>query len=166
MIIPLLQELQDKISDFVGNLNIDYNKTFYLNTRFRINTKDLSLNRFEGNLNYSGNYLDLRVNYLKFSERFSNIGKQEEFNGNFGFKPFKNWSLHYGVLYDVDHSLLRKQEIKLVYTNQCTQIEFVYSHDETGLFVRDQNNQLRNIGGSDSFAIRFTLATLGGYHSK
>jgi LPS-assembly protein len=76
----------------------------------------------------------------------------EEVSGGLRWRFHENWSTSYRAFYDIDNTEFRRQDIGLIFDDDCTRIEVVYTRDNIDNGV---------IGNNDGVAIRIALATLG-----
>ncbi len=153
--------LSEKQSDYVVSTEVQFNKAFSAYARARFNHTSLEVNRFELGTQFQISKVQLGLRYSKFGQSYSRIGPQEEAQGNITLKLTDNWSVGYGNLYDFDVGTSRNHTFKLAYTDECTEIQFLYVRDGTSYQIKD-GGVTRTIGPSESFKVRFVLFTLGG----
>ena len=77
-----------------------------------------------------------------------------EITGALRVKLIDNWSTKYTISRDIDKDLSRRQNLSLIYDDDCTRIEFIYTKEE---------NDLGLVRNSDGFGIRVSLLTLGAF---
>jgi len=78
----------------------------------------------------------------------------EEISGAVTLKLAKNWSTRYSTYYDIDADVARRQELGLIFDDQCTRIE---------LFYNKARNDIGVVGDNEGFGIRLSLLTLGNF---
>lgn len=150
--------LGTKTSDVVGQLEINLGKRFSSSTRVRYNTTNSAFRRLDTSFNYSGERISATTRYYRLDSQTAlslpTDIPSEEVSGSLTVKLIDNWSTRYTLFRDLDKQVTRRQNLSLIYNDNCTRIEFVYSKQE---------NDLGLVRRSDSFGIRISLLTLGDF---
>ena len=146
--------LGDTRSDYVGRLRLAPNKYVELTHRFRIDKDNLAFNRNEVIGRFGPDNYWARISYLQLAEQLSDTGqeKREEIEGQAHLKIFGNWSIEGETRRDLANSKMITSGLALIFSNECTQIEFAYKRR----FTRD-----REIEPSSTFNIKLRLKTFG-----
>ena len=145
-------------SDIIAESNIKLGRTFNAATRLRYDDDGNELRRIDTNLNYIGERLKLRARYYKINNPFVALQRNlveappEEISGLISYDVSKNWGVRYTAFRDIDAALTRREELALVFDDDCTYLELFY----------ERRRSLSTLTGDDSgFGIRIALLTLG-----
>ena len=146
-------------SDIVADVNVQLGSTLRGRTRIRYDDGSNTLRRIDSEAFLSLDDFQASLRYFRgeaatVDQLLNPDAPREEVSGGLRWQFKENWATSYRAFYDVDDNLLRRQDIGLTYSDDCTRIEIVYSEDKS------ENGR---IGGSrgGGFAIRVSLATLG-----
>ena len=123
----------------------------------RFDDDDGEFRTIDTSLRYTGDRIKTNWRYYKINTASpSNFGTlsvpAEEISGDITVKLAKNWSTRYSTYYDIDADTARRQELGLIYDDQCTRIE---------LFYNQTRNDIGVVGDNEGFGIRLSLLTLG-----
>lgn len=146
-------------SDIVGEAELSLNNKLTMNTRVRFNDDEGEFRRIDTSLRYTGERFQTNWRYYKINNK-SAINSAlltvpaEEISGGVTVKLAKNWSTRYSTYYDIDANVARRQELGLIFDDQCTRIE---------LFYNKSRNDIGVVGDSEGFGIRLSLLTLGDF---
>ena len=158
--------LQNDSSDLVGQFEVNLGRRFSSKTRVRYDDNDSAFRRLDTSLDYRGDRFQTNLRYYKIDSAstapaainldpdFNPLAPTEELSGYISAGLFDNWSTKYQFSRDVDLDITRRQDLSLIYNDDCTRIEFIYSKEDNGLGL---------IGNSSSFGIRVSLLTLGDF---
>jgi len=81
----------------------------------------------------------------------------EEVSGNVRLKLTDKWSVRYAANRDLDRDITRRQELGLMFQDDCTLVEFVYNRNNFDSdIIRDNSG----------FGIRVSLLTLGDFEPE
>ncbi len=146
-------------SDIVGEAELSYKSKLNLNTRVRFDDDDGEFRRIDTSVRYTGERIKTRWRYYKINnpvEPDSNLLRvpAEEISGDISFKLTKNWSTRYSAYYDIDADVARRQEVGLIFDDQCTRIELFYNRSRNNIGV---------VGDNEGFGVRLSLLTLGSF---
>ncbi|MCF6274651.1 MAG: LPS assembly protein LptD [Robiginitomaculum sp.] len=145
-------------SDVVGQLEVNLGKRFSTSTRIRYNTANDAFRRLDTSFRYRGNRIGANARYYRLDSQTAlslpTDIPSEEISGSLSVKLIDNWSTKYTMFRDLDKEITRRQNLSLVYDDNCTRIEFIYTKQE---------NDLGLVRRSDGFGIRVSLLTLGDF---
>jgi LPS-assembly protein len=150
--------LEGDKSDIVGEAEYAFSNKFSLKSRVRFDDDDGEFRTIDTSLRYTGdriktNWRYYRINTASPSNSSATLTvPAEEISGNITVKLAKNWSTRYSTYYDIDADTARRQELGLIYDDQCTRIE---------LFYNQTRNNIGVVGDNEGFGIRLSLLTLG-----
>lgn len=144
-------------SDIVGEAELALGSKFSVKSRVRFDDDDGEFRTIDTSLRYSGERVNTNWRYYKINNQSQPELNQlsipaEEISGGLTVKLAKNWSTRYSVYYDIDQDVARRQELGLIYDDQCTRIE---------LFYNNTRNDIGVVGESEGFGLRLSLLTLG-----
>lgn len=147
--VPERTGLQTALSDYIAAFEATPVKGITVFTRMRMDSATFALNRLEAGANFSSNRLSGYVSYLQ--EAQSPLGgKINSVDVHGEAYLTRHWGITgYGI---IDSGSWRRQDIGIIYRDDCIRLELLYRHDET------QNGTL---GPSTSVVLRLRLATLG-----
>lgn len=145
-------------SDVVGQFELNLGKQFSTSTRVRYNTANDAFRRLDTNFRYVGNRIGASARYYRLDSQTAlslpTDVPSEEISGAVSLKLIDNWSTKYSLFRDLDKEITRRQNLSLIYRDDCTRIEFIYTKEE---------NDLGLVKKSDGFGIRISLLTLGDF---
>lgn len=139
-------------SDYVGALSADLGRTFGADLRFRIDDETLDAVRFDAGLRAAIWRVNANLRYFDVKEGLRGTDPSQELTMNVGYRMSDRFRLSYAIRRDLDSDINLSQEAHLIYQDDCTFVEFVYSRNET--FDRA-------LGPTEGFQIRIGLSTLG-----
>ncbi len=143
-------------SDYVGQLTADLGRHFGGDLRFRLNDETLDAVRFDAGLRAELWRLKANVRYFNVQEGLRGTDPSEEANVSVGYQITDHVRIGYGLRRDLDSAINLSQEMSLIYQDDCTFVELVYTRNET--FDR-------LLGPTEGFQIRIGLSTLGMFGS-
>lgn len=144
-------------SDLVGMFELDLDGRFILSSRVRYDDTTDKFRRIDTGLSYYGDRFSTSLRYYKIdAATLAQISDPtvpaEEISGSATLKLTDSWSTRYTATHDIGADLTRRQELALIYRDDCTVVEFIY--DESNF----DSDVLRDSRG---FGIRFSLLSLG-----
>ena len=149
--------LSGSSSDVVGSVEARFGTAVRTRTRLRYDDGDNVLRRIDSELFVNVENLQMNARYFRSEgatpeQAFNPTAPTEEVSGSVLWKFADEWSTSYGAVFDMDESVLRRQDVGLIFNDDCTRVELLYTRD----------NVLNGVVGNQSgFAIRVSLATLG-----
>lgn len=146
-------------SDIVGEAELELNRKLTLRTRVRFDDDDSEFRRIDSTLRYQGkrfqtNWRYYRINNQDDPDAALLTVPAEEVSGAVTVKLNDNWSTRFSTHYDIDADISRRQEVGLIYDDECTRVE---------LFYNRRQNTTGIAGESEGFGIRLSLLTLGSF---
>ena len=154
--------LQENKSDLVGQFELNLGRHFSTTTRVRYDEDNNAFRRLDTSFTYRDQRFQANVRYYRVDsaivappvgiDEFNS--PTEEVSGKISLNLYDNWSTSYQINHDLDRDVTRRQALALIYDDDCTRIEFIYSKRDNGLGI---------IGQSDGFGIRISLLTLGDF---
>jgi LPS-assembly protein len=120
--------------------------------RFRLDDENYSLTRLDASVRATVGALSGHVRYFNIDETLRPGDPSEEVRGDVTWKVTDNWSVGVGLQRDLDSDISLSQNLRLLYQDDCTFVEFSYARSET---------QDRRLGPNEGFQIRLGLSTLG-----
>lgn len=146
-------------SDIIGEAELSLGTKFDVNTRLRFDEDDGEFRRIDTSVRYSGERVSTDWRYYRINNQAATdnallVTPAEEISGSVTLKLAKNWSTRYSAYYDIDADVARRQELGLIFDDQCTRIE---------LFYNQTRNNIGVVGDSDGFGVRLSLLTLGSF---
>ncbi|MBL4870408.1 MAG: LPS-assembly protein LptD [Robiginitomaculum sp.] len=152
--------LQSDTSDLVGQVEVNIGPNFSTTTRLRYDDNANILRRIDTGLSYTFDRLNTNVRYFKLNpltpvtpagpDEFNS--PLEEISGQATVRLFDNWSTRYELHRDLSNDLTRRQALSLIFDDDCTRIELIYSKSNNGLGLIRQ---------SDGLSLRISLLSLG-----
>jgi len=85
------------------------------------------------------------------------LAPPEAVSGNVRLKLNDKWSVRYSANRDLDRKITRRQELGLMFQDDCTLVEFVYNRS---------NFDSEVIRDNQGFGIRVSLLTLGDFEPE
>lgn len=146
-------------SDLVGQFDMNLGSKFTTTTRLRYDDSNDVLRRIDSRLRYQDKRFGANVRYFKLNSANAQTptltsAPNEELSGTVSYKMFDNWTTKYSINRDLDQDLTRRQALSLVFDDDCTRLEFMYTQRDNGLGL---------VGQSSGFGIRVSLLTLGDF---
>ena len=146
-------------SDIVGEGELSLNNKIKINTRVRFDEAEGVFRNIDTSLRYTGERIKTDWRYYKINNRAATnsallSAPAEEISGRVTLKLAKNWSTRYSTHYDIDADVARRQELGLIFDDQCTRIELFYNRSRNNIGV---------VGDNEGFGIRLSLLTLGSF---
>ena len=149
-------------SDIVGMFELDINNSFSWTTRLRYDDDNDAFRRIDTGFNYRTERLSTSWRYYRLdtATRLLNpdpLAPPEEVSGNVRVKLTDKWSVRYQANRDLDRDITRRQELGLMFQDDCTLVEFVYNRSNFDSDV---------IRDNQGFGIRVSLLTLGDFEPE
>jgi len=145
-------------SDVVGQLEVNLGKKFSTSTRVRYNPDNAAFRRLDTSFSYRGTRISTNARYYRLDSQTAlslpTDIPSEEVSGSVTVKLIDNWSTKYSLFRDLDKQVTTRQNLSLVYNDDCTRIELIYTKEE---------NDLGLVKKSNGFGIRISLLTLGDF---
>ena len=141
---------------------LDINGKFLASSRVRYDDSTNKFRRIDTELGYYGKRLNTKVRYYKIdattlSQITDPTVPAEEISGSATLKLTDNWSTRYTATHDLSSDVTRRQELALIFKDDCTMVEFIYNENNF------DSDVLRDSSG---FGIRFSLLTLGSFEPE
>ena len=156
-------------SDLVGLFELDINDKFSWTTRLRYDDDSDKFRRIDTGFSYRSERLSTGWRYYRIDSATNDvdpdanlldidtIAPPEEVSGNVRLKLTDKWSVRYQANRDLDRKVTRRQELGLMFQDDCTLVEFVYNKSNFDSDV---------IRDSSGFGIRVSLLTLGDFEPE
>ncbi len=156
-------------SDLVGLFELDINNRFSWNTRLRYDDDTNKFRRIDTGFTFRSERLSTGWRYYRIDSETNDpdpdanlldidaIAPPEEVSGNVRLKLSDKWSLRYQANRDLDRKITRRQELGLMYQDDCTLVEFIYNRNNFDSDVIRDNS---------GFGIRVSLLTLGDFEPE
>jgi LPS-assembly protein len=146
--------LNEKLSDFVGSTNFNYNDKFNFDYKFALdqNYKDLNYNDFNTTINF--NSVDLNFNYLKEAKHY---GQTEFFETNVSYLVDTNEKLSIKGKRNLISNSAEYYDLSYEYFNDCLRAGLVYRRE----FYNDSE-----VEPEDSLMFKITLIPFGNLSSQ
>ena len=151
-------------SDWVGSLNADFGAPLSLETRFRLDPKDLSVNRVDASLTTDWWRLQGQLRYYRISSDITANGLDDEGVAITGQVQLTDEVFFvYGRQRDISGRFIGSERqsgrdlrhvFGLAYEDDCSRFEITFERSE----AID-----RTLGANDSLKFRFSLKTLGDF---
>ncbi|GGD04883.1 LPS-assembly protein LptD [Aquisalinus flavus] len=118
-------------SDIVGTVNVGWNNSLYFNNSFRLDKDDGTVRRAETQLYGVYGRLKGSASYLKTQQPdLTGVSQVEEFvNASVQYNITREWAVAAGAIRDVTAGENTKEEISLIYQDECTRIILGYRND-------------------------------------
>lgn len=149
--------LEGDSSDLVGQFELSLNRKFRIDTRVRYDDDNDVFRRIDTGFRYRGKRLSTNWRYYRLQNRNSLnadllSAPAEEISGGVTLKLTENWSTRYRAYRDIDADVTRRQNLSLIYDDQCTRVEFIYNKSRNNIGI---------VGDNEGFGVRVSLLTLG-----
>ena len=146
-------------SDIIGEAELSLNNKIKVMSRVRFDDDESEFRRIDTSLRYTGDRIKTNWRYYKINNQSATDSAlltvpAEEISGAVTLKLFNNWSTRYSTYYDIDADVARRQELGLIFDDQCTRIELFYNRTRNNIGV---------VGEREGFGIRLSLLTLGSF---
>jgi len=167
--------LSESKSDVVGLFELDINDKFNWTTRLRYDDDTDKFRRIDTGFNFRSERLSTGWRYYRIDSAtndpdplnpqvidtslldFDPFAPPEEISGNVRLKLTDKWSVRYQANRDLDRDVTRRQELGLIFQDDCTLVEFVYNRNNFDSDVIRDNS---------GFGIRVSLLTLGDFEPE
>jgi LPS-assembly protein len=149
--LPARTGLQRTASDWIVAAAVRPLDGVSLFTRARLDGDSLDVHRIEAGADVETSRAWGYVRYLRDDQDISGVPRQDlDFSGK--LLVVGNWGVTFGGIRDIENNVWRRQELGILYKDDCLDAAVVWVHEETFN---------RTLGPSDSVVLRLTLATLG-----
>jgi LPS-assembly protein len=179
--IPQYTGLETPLSDYIIEAEITPLNNIHLFSRWRLDTNTFAINRLEAGASFATSRFTGYISYL-FEAQSPSGQPPALISQPYNFTPqpiclnapppnstlpacsvnsldfrgeiwaTRHWGLALYGIHDFDAGVWRREDVGIVYRDDCIRVELLYRHDETF------NGTL---GPSTSVVIRLTLATMG-----
>ena len=167
--------LSESKSDVVGLFELDINNKFSWTTRLRYDDDTDKFRRIDTGFNYRNKLFSTSWRYYRIDSAtndqdelapqnpatalldFDPLAPPEEISGNVRLKLTDKWSVRYQANRDLDRKITRRQELGLMFQDDCTLVEFIYNRSNF------DSDVIRDTSG---FGIRLSLLTLGDFEPE
>ena len=154
--------LGENKSDIIGMFELDINDRFSWTTRLRYDDDDNAFRRVDTGFNYRNQRFRTTWRYYRIDsatglQTLDPSAPTEELSGSVRLKLNDKWSVRYRANRDIDRDITRRQEVGLMFQDDCTLVEFIYNKNNF------DNDVIRNNSG---FGIRVSLLTLGDFEPE
>jgi len=144
--------LEGRSSDWVGAANVDFGRSLGAELRARFDEESLEIQRIDADVRGAIWRLNAHARYYKIDDARSAGDPREELSGELGVDLARGWRMAAGVRRDLDADRTIRQDIRAIYTDDCTFLEIAYTRTET--FDR-------SLGPDEGVQVRFGLRSLG-----
>lgn len=149
--------LAGNTSDIIGLFELELGPNFSTTTRVRFDDDDGKFRRIDTGFRYRHPRFstDLRYYRLDSETRLLQedpLAPAEEVSGGLTVKLFDDWSARYRATYDIGRDVARRQNLSLIFDDDCTRFEMFYFQNRNNLGV---------IGNNRGLGVRLSLLTLG-----
>ena len=148
--MPSESSLDEKVSDLVGEANLNFNNKFNLNYNFAVdqNYKELNYNDLGARMNFGA--LDIDFNYL---QEKNHIGNKDYFKTKFAYNNNDNAMLSFETKRNLITNSSEFYNLSYEYINDCLRAGLVYRRE----FYNDSELEAEN-----SLFFKITLTPFGG----
>ena len=148
--MPSESSLDEKVSDLVGETNLDITKRFNLNYNFAVdqNYKELNYNDLGAKMNFGA--LDIDFNYL---QEKNHIGNKDYFKTKFSYNDGDKAMLSFETKRNLITNSSEFYNLSYEYINDCLRAGLVYRRE----FYSDSELEAEN-----SLFFKITLTPFGG----
>ena len=148
--MPSESSLDEKLSDLVGEANLNFNNKFNLNYNFAVdqNYKELNYNDLGARMNFGA--LNIDFNYL---QEKNHIGNKDYFKTKFAYNNNDNAMLSFETKRNLITNSSEFYNLSYEYINDCLRAGLVYRRE----FYNDSELEAEN-----SLFFKITLTPFGG----
>ena len=138
---------------------LDIANKFSWTTRLRYDDDNDAFRRIDTGFTYRNKRLSTRWRYFRLDTatralQDDPLAPPEEISGNVRLKLNDKWSVRYQANRDLDRDVTRREELGLIFQDDCTLVEFIYNRNNLDSDVIRDNS---------GFGIRVSLLTLGDF---
>lgn len=149
--------LEGDSSDMIGVFELDLGSNFSTTTRVRYDIGDNAFRRIDSGLRYSTNRFGFNARYYKLDAPTSQLldtefAPTEEISGSLRVKLFDHWSTRYTATRDLNLDVTRRENLALIYDDECTRFE---------IFYYQNRNTLGVVGDNSGIGVKLSLLSLG-----
>ncbi|MFN3834468.1 MAG: LPS-assembly protein LptD [Glycocaulis sp.] len=144
--------LDQEESDWIANIEVNFGDMLDIGAQSRIDGQTGEANRVDLYTNVSFWRLTGNISYSLTDDSAVTRPVRESVTVRGSFQLAENWYVGYRGTRDLGRGITRRQDLSLIYRDECTDIRIVYD-------ARDFD--IGNLGESRSISIRVTLFTLG-----
>lgn len=162
--------LSGKSSDYIAQFELDLGNQFSLSALARYDDQADKIRRFDTDFRYTGDRFSANARYyridtagLGITANPSTIGTppDEEISGGIRVKLIKNWSARFQAYHDLDRDVTTRQDIGLIFNDDCTRVEFSYYKNNLDSNINNLDSDI--VRDTSGFNIRISLLTLGDF---
>ncbi|MGE3143648.1 MAG: LPS-assembly protein LptD [Hyphomonadaceae bacterium] len=147
-----LNNLGDRASDYIAAGQIDLGRNFGAIVRTRIDDRTLDVSRVDAEVRSAVWRLDVYGRYFSVDDTLNPSNPGRELQAAVGLRLERGWRVQFGVRRDLDSNTNLSQELRAIYEDDCTFLEFAYTKSDT---------VDRRLGPDEGVRIRFGLRSLG-----
>ncbi|WP_127565476.1 LPS-assembly protein LptD [Glycocaulis alkaliphilus] len=144
--------LDEEQSDWVAQLDVNFGNQFELGVRGRFDGDTTQANRIDAFSRVSIWRVRGDITYSLVDDAAVTTRVRESINLGGNFRVTDNWFLAYSAVRDLERGVTRKQDVSLIYRDECTDLRIIY--DQT-------NYDIGNLGPSRSIMLQVTLFSIG-----
>lgn len=144
--------LVDAESDWVAQLDVNFGNQFELGVRGRYDGETAQANRIDAFSRVAVWRVNANLTYSLVDDPAVTTPVRESISFGGNFRVDNNWFLAYGAERDLERGATRRQEVSLIYRDECTDLRLVYSQT---------NFDIGNLGPSRSVMLQVTLFSIG-----
>ncbi len=149
--------LEGKRTDIIGVFELDLGGNFSTTTRVRFDDDAGKFRRIDSSANYNTGRFGAQARYYKLDTISSQVldtpfAPSEELSGSVSLKLFDHWSTRYTATRDLNLNITRRENLGLIYDDECTRFE---------IFYYQNRNDLGVVGDGSGIGIRLSLLSLG-----
>ena len=143
--------LEDDESDWIADIEVDFG-ALELMARSRLDSEDASLNRLDAAARLDVWRVRGGLRYTHFDDDAVARAVSEQLTGQIEYAVNTRWAVGYQFVRDMDQDTTRREELALIYRDECTDLRIIYERED---FV------IGDLGPNESIKFRVTLFTLG-----
>jgi LPS-assembly protein len=151
-IFTALNNLEDEASDYVASGEVDLGRQFGAIVRARFDDRNLDVQRIDTEVRASLWRVDAYGRYFSVDDSLNPGNPSQELTSSVSVQLLRGWRVQFANRRDLDSDINLRQELRAIYTDDCTFLELAYTRSET---------VDRRLGPNEGFQIRVGLRTLG-----
>ncbi|MCX7358103.1 MAG: LPS assembly protein LptD [Alphaproteobacteria bacterium] len=146
--------LDGDTTDWVAAGQIDLGSGFGAEARMRLDDQSFEVRRIDLGVRGQVGRFSAVARYLSMDQSLvpDPNDPTEEISGNIGVELARDWRMQFGLTRDLDSDINLRQDIRVIYEDDCTFLEIAYTRSET---------QRGTIGPDEGLQIRIGLRSLG-----
>ncbi|MEO1039482.1 MAG: LPS assembly protein LptD [Pseudomonadota bacterium] len=143
--------LDEDESDWIADIEVNFGALDVM-ARSRLDSADGGLNRLDAAARLDAWRVTAGLRYTFFDDTEIARAVTEQLSGQFEYAVNKRWAVGYTFLRDIDDDITRREELALIYRDECTDMRIIYQREDF---------QIGDLGPNESIKFRLTLYTLG-----